>query len=52
MALLLGDYNPRNTNWWHHEIITTEGTQLEATTTIYGLQQLIAEPTPWPLELT
>ena len=41
---LLGDYNARNTKWWHHDITTTEGTQLETTTTIYGLQQLIDEP--------
>ena len=29
----------------HHGISTTEGTQPETTTTIYGLQQLIDEPT-------
>ena len=45
LTLLLGDYNTRNTNWWHHDITTTEGVQLETTTTIYGLQQLIDEPT-------
>ena len=45
LTLLLGDYNARNTNWWHHDITTTEGIQLETTTTIYGLQQLIDEPT-------
>ena len=43
MALLLGDYNARNTKWWHHGITATEGSQLETTTTIYGLQQLIAK---------
>ena len=45
LTLLLGDYNARNTNWWHHDITTTEGIQLETTTTIYGLQQSIDEPT-------
>ena len=45
LTLLLGDYNARNTKWWHHDITTTEGIQLETTTTIYGLQQLIDEPT-------
>ena len=45
LTLLLGDYNARNTNWWHHDITTTEGNQLETTTTIYGLQPLIDEPT-------
>ena len=45
LTLLLGDYNVRNTNWWHDEITTTEGIQLETTTTNYGLQQLIDEPT-------
>ena len=44
LTLLVGDYNARNTKWWHHDITTTEGTQLETTTTIYGLQQLIDEP--------
>ena len=45
LTLLLGDYNARNTKWWHHDITTTEGIQLETTATIYGLQQLIDEPT-------
>ena len=45
LTLLLGDYNARNTKWWHHDITTTEGTKLETTTTIYGFQQLIDEPT-------
>ena len=45
LILLLSDYNARNTNCWHHDITITEGTQLETTTTIYGLQQLIHEPT-------
>ena len=31
--------------WWHHDITTTEGNQLETTTTICGLQQLIDELT-------
>ena len=37
LMLLLGDYNAGNTNWWHH-ITTTEGIQLETTTTSYELQ--------------
>ena len=45
LTFLLDHYNARNTKWWHHEITTTEGTQLETTTTFYGLQQLIDEPT-------
>ena len=45
LTLLLGDYNARNTKWWHHDITTTEGTQIETIATIYGLQQLIDEPT-------
>ena len=36
--------NARNTNWWHHDI-TTEGIQVETTTTIYGFQQSVDEPT-------
>ena len=43
MSLLLG-YNTRNTKWWYHDITTTNETQRETTTTIYGLQQLIDEP--------
>ena len=31
--------------WWHNDITTTDGIKLETTTTIYGLQQLIDEPT-------
>ena len=34
LTLLLGDYNARNTNWWHHDITTTEEIQVETTTTI------------------
>ena len=45
LTLLLGDYNARNTKWWHHDITTTEGIELETTTAIYGLQQSIEEPT-------
>ena len=45
LTLLPGDYDARNTKWWHHDITTTEGIQLETTTTIYGLQKLINEPT-------
>ena len=47
LTLIVGDYNARNTNisWCHHDITTAERTQLETTTTIYGLQQLIDEPT-------
>ena len=45
LTLLLGGYNARNTEWWHHDITTTEGIQLEITTTLYGLQQLTDEPT-------
>ena len=36
LTLPLCDYNARNTNWWHHDITTTEGIQLETTTTFYG----------------
>ena len=45
LTLLLSDYNARNTNWWHRDITTTKGIQLETTTTIYGLQQLVDEST-------
>ena len=45
LTLLLSDYNARNTNWWHHDITTTKGIQLETTTTIYGLRQLVDEST-------
>ena len=37
LTLLFGDYNARNAKWRHHDITTTECTQLETTTTIYGL---------------
>ena len=35
------DYNTRNTKWWHYDNTTTEGTQLETTATIYGMNLLI-----------
>ena len=34
LVLLLGDYNARDTNWWHHDITTTEEVQVQTTTTI------------------
>ena len=45
LALLLGDYNARNTPWWYHDTATTKETQFETITACYGLQQLINEPT-------
>ena len=45
LTLLLSDYNAKITNWWHHDITATEGIQLETTTTIYGILQLMDVPT-------
>ena len=42
---LTSDFNVRSSCWWKHDLTTNEGSQVDAITSIYGLTQLIREPT-------
>ena len=43
--LLLGDFNAKSKTWFINDQSSNEGTQLESLTSLYGMKQLIAEPT-------
>ena len=43
--LLLGDFNAKSKAWFIDNQSSREGTQLESLTSVYGMKQLIAEPT-------
>ena len=43
--LLLGDFNAKSKTWFINDQSSREGTQLESLTSLYGMKQLIAEPT-------
>ena len=43
--LLLGDFNAKSKTWFIYDQSSREGTQLESLTSLYGMKQLIAEPT-------
>ena len=42
---MLSDFNAKSKTWWTHDITTNEGVQIESLTSIYGLHQLISDPT-------
>ena len=43
--LVTGDFNVRSSSWWKNDLTTSEGNQVDAITSSYGLSQLICEPT-------
>ena len=43
--LLLGDFNAKSSTWFINDQSLSEGTQLEYLTFLYGMKQLITEPT-------
>ena len=43
-TLILGDFNARSSSWWKEDRTTTEGSQLEALTSLNNFHQLISEP--------
>ena len=43
--IILGDFNARSSSWWKEDKVTTEGTHLEALTSLHNFYQLISEPT-------
>ena len=38
-----GDFNVRSSFWWKNDVTTSEGNQVDAITSSYGLNQLICE---------
>ena len=43
--LVTGDFNVRSPSWWKNDLTASEGNQVNAITSSYGLSQLIREPT-------
>ena len=43
--LVIGDFNVRSSSWWKNDLKASEGNQVDAITSFYGLNQLIFEPT-------
>ena len=43
--LFFGDFNAKSKTWFINDQSSSEGTQLESLTLLYGMKQLIAEPT-------
>ena len=39
------DFNARSQSWWADDITSPEGTDIDSLTTMYGLHQLISDPT-------
>ena len=44
-TILLGDFNARSKSWWVHDITNNKGVHIESISSLYGLSQLISEPT-------
>ena len=44
-TIVLGDFNARSKTLWLEDVTSHEGTYIESLTTMYGLQQLISDPT-------
>ena len=45
VILVTGEFNVRLSSWWKNDLTTSEGNQVDAITSSYGLSQLICEPT-------
>ena len=44
-TIIMGDFNARSKSWWPDDITSPEGTDIDSLTTMYGLHQLISDPT-------
>ena len=44
-VLMIGDFNAKSCNWSINDTTTPEGAQLDSITSLYGMKQLISEPT-------
>ena len=45
LTVVLGDFNTKSSNWYKHYKATYQGSQIDAVTSQFGLQQLIKELT-------
>ena len=45
LIVILGDFNAKSCNWYKHDTTTYEGSNIDAITSQFGLQQLIQEST-------
>ena len=43
--LMIGDSNAKSSNWSYNDTITAEGAQLDHLTLLYGMKQVITDPT-------
>ena len=43
--LMIGDFNAKSSNWSSNNSTTAEGNQLDYVTSLYGMKQVITEPT-------
>ena len=41
----MGDFNVRSKSWWPDHITSSESTDIDSLTTMYGFHQLISDPT-------
>ena len=41
----MDDFNVRSKSWWSDDITSPEDTDIDSLTTVYGLHQLIPDPT-------
>ena len=44
-VLMIGDFNAKSSSWSTNNTTTPEGAQLDSITSLYGMKQLISEPT-------
>ena len=44
-VLMVGDFNAKSCNWSINDNTAPEGAQLDSITSLYGMKQLISEPT-------
>ena len=44
-VLMIGDFNAKSCNWSTNDTTIAEGAQLDSVTSLYGMKQLISEPT-------
>ena len=44
-VVIISDFNAKSKSWWNEDITSSEGSQIGSLTTIYGLQQLVSDPT-------
>ena len=43
--LMIGDFNAKSSNWSSNDTTTVEGAPLDYLTSLYGMKQVITEPT-------